>query len=81
MKKPPSKVAHNQPPTFFYVLAWLSKRTIKIPLMQDWVFKLGLKLRFQITLQLKIYWLCAYFPYMVRISNQIQTSQKICSKT
>jgi hypothetical protein len=26
MKKPPSKVAHNRPPTFFYVQAWLPKR-------------------------------------------------------
>ena len=26
MKKQPSKVAHNQPPTFFYVLVRLPKR-------------------------------------------------------
>ena len=26
MKKPPSKVAYNRPPTFFYVLARLPKR-------------------------------------------------------
>ena len=26
MKKPPSKVAHNQPATFFYVLARLHKQ-------------------------------------------------------
>ena len=26
MKKPPSKVAHNRPPIFFYVLARLPKR-------------------------------------------------------
>ena len=26
MKTPPSKVAHNRPPTFFCVLAWLPKR-------------------------------------------------------
>ena len=50
MKKTPSKVAHNQPPTFFFsILAWLPKRpkkqksrTPKSPLMQDWVFRLGI---------------------------------------
>ena len=50
MKKPPSKVAHNRPPHFFYVLAKLPQmaqkqksRTNKSPLMQDWVFRLGLR--------------------------------------
>ena len=50
MKKPPSKVAHNRPRPFFSVLARLPKRpknrnpvhTAKSPLMQDWVFRLGM---------------------------------------
>ena len=53
MKKTPSKVAHNWPPTFFYVLARLPKRPKnrnpvppKAPLMQDWVFRLGVLLCF-----------------------------------
>ena len=48
MKKTPSKVAHNRPPIFFYVLARLPKtaqeqksHTTKSPLMQEWVFRLG----------------------------------------
>ena len=48
MKKPPSKVAHNRPPTSFNVLVRLPKRPKnrnlvppKSPLMKDWVFRLG----------------------------------------
>ena len=48
MKKPPSKVAHNRPPTFFLCTgpaAQTAKKqkscTTKSPLMQDWVFRLG----------------------------------------
>ena len=47
MKKTPSKIAHNQPQTFFYVLARLPKRPRNrnpVPpkaQMQDWVFRLG----------------------------------------
>ena len=48
MKKPPSKVAHNRPPTFFFntgpaaQTAQKQKSLIpKSPLMQDWVFRLG----------------------------------------
>ena len=48
MKKPPSKVAHNQPSTFFFNTGPAAKtaqkqksRTPKSPLMQDWVFRLG----------------------------------------
>ena len=47
MKKPPSKVAHNQPPTFLCTgLAAQTaqkqlSRTTKSPLMHDWVFRLG----------------------------------------
>jgi hypothetical protein len=48
MKKPPSNVAHNRPPTFFIntgpiaQTAQKQKSCIpKSPLMQDWVFRLG----------------------------------------
>ena len=48
MKKPPSKFAHNQPPTFFLCTSPAAQtaqkqksRTTKSPLMQDWVFRLG----------------------------------------
>ena len=48
MKKPPSKVAHNQPPTFFFGTGPAAQtaqkhksRSPKSPLMQDWVFRLG----------------------------------------
>ena len=48
MKKPPSKVAHNRPRTFFFCTgpaAQTAKKqkshTTKSPLMQDWVFRLG----------------------------------------
>ena len=48
MKKLPSKVAHNRPPTFFFStgpaaqMAQKQKsRTPKSPLIQDWVFRLG----------------------------------------
>ena len=48
MKKIPSKVAHNQPPTFFLCTGPAAQTaqkqkssTSKIPLMQDWVFRLG----------------------------------------
>ena len=58
MKKPPSKVAHNRPPTFF--MYWPSyiagpvhiyscqtaqeqkSRTTKSTLMQGWVLRLGI---------------------------------------
>ena len=46
--KPPSKVAHNRPPTFFFSTGTAAQtaqkhksRTPKSPLMQDWVFRLG----------------------------------------
>ena len=44
MKKPPSKVAHNQPPTFFSFSNGQKQKscTPKIPLMQDWAFRLGI---------------------------------------
>jgi hypothetical protein len=49
VKKPPSKVAHNRPPTFFFSTVQAAQtaqkqksRTTKSPLMQDWVFRLGL---------------------------------------
>ena len=48
MKKPPSKAAHNRPPTFFLCNGPAAQtaqkqksRTTKSPLMQDWVFRLG----------------------------------------
>ena len=48
MKKTPSKVAHNRPPTFFSCTgpaAQMAQKqkscTTKSPLMQDWVFRLG----------------------------------------
>ena len=48
MKKPPLKVAHNRPPTFFLCTGLAAQtaqkqisRTTKSPLMQDWVFRLG----------------------------------------
>ena len=44
MKKLPSKVAHNWPPTFFYVLAQLPKwpkNSNPLTQKQDWVFRLG----------------------------------------
>ena len=50
MKKPPSKVAHNRPPTFFLCTGPAAQtaqkqksRTTKRPLMQDWIFRLGLE--------------------------------------
>ena len=49
MKKLPQKVAHNRPPTFFLCIGPAAQtaqkqksRTTKSPLMQDWVFRLGL---------------------------------------
>ena len=49
MKKPPSKVAHNRPRPFFFRTGLAAQtaqkqksRTTKNPLMQDWVFRLGL---------------------------------------
>ena len=46
MKKQPSKVAHNRPPTFFLCTGRAAQmaqkqksRTVKSPLMQDWVFR------------------------------------------
>ena len=53
MKKLPSKVAHDRPITIFYVLTSSpaaqtaqnqKSRTTKSPLMQDWVFGLGMRL-------------------------------------
>ena len=48
MKKLPSKVAHNRPPTFFFNTGPAAQtaqkqksRTPKSPLMQDWVVRLG----------------------------------------
>jgi hypothetical protein len=48
MKKLPSKVAHNRPPTFFFNTGPAAQtaqkqksRTPKSPLMQVWVFRLG----------------------------------------
>ena len=48
MKKLPSKVAHNRPPTFFFNTGPAAQtaqkqksRTPESPLMQDWVFRLG----------------------------------------
>ena len=48
MKKTPSEVAHNRPPTFFLFTVPAAQtaqkqksRTTKSPLMQDWVFRLG----------------------------------------
>ena len=45
MKKPPSKVAHNRPPTFFLCTGQAAKtaqkqksRNTKSPLMQDWAY-------------------------------------------
>ena len=47
MKKPPSKVAHNQPPMFCQAAQTAQKqksRTTKSPLkMQNWVFRLGIQ--------------------------------------
>ena len=52
MKKPPSKVAHNRPPTFFFNTSPAAQtakkqksRTPESPLMQDWVFRLGAPLK------------------------------------
>ena len=53
MKKTPSKVAHNRPPTFFLCTGLAAQtaqkqksRTTKSPLMQDWVFRLGVSTYF-----------------------------------
>ena len=53
MKKTPSKVAHNWPPTFFLCTGPAAQMTqkqkswaTKSPLMQDWVFRLGFYLIF-----------------------------------
>ena len=53
MKKPPSKVAHNQPGTFFFCTGLAAQTAqkqkysnTKSPLMQDWVFRLGGQLIF-----------------------------------
>ena len=50
MKKPLSKVAHNRPRPFFFITGLAAQtaqkqksRTSKSPLMQDWVFRLGLE--------------------------------------
>ena len=50
MKKTPSKVAHNRPRPFFFITGLAAQtaqkqnsRTTKRPLMQDWVFRLGLR--------------------------------------
>jgi hypothetical protein len=55
MKKLPSKVAHNRPPTFFFntgpaahTAQKQKSRTSKSPLMQDWVFRLGISPRTEI---------------------------------
>ena len=49
MKKTPSKVAHNRPKIIFFSTGLAAQmaqkqksRTTKSPLMQDWVFRLGL---------------------------------------
>ena len=48
-EKPPSKVGHNRPPTFFLCTGPAAQtvqkqisRTTKSPLMLDWVFRLGI---------------------------------------
>ena len=48
MKRPPSKVAHNRPRSFFFSTGLAAQTaqkqkssTTKSPLMQDWVFRLG----------------------------------------
>ena len=53
LKNPPSKVAHNWPPTFFLCTGPAAQtaqeqksRTTKSPLMQDWVFRLGVSTYF-----------------------------------
>ena len=50
MEKPPSKVAHNRPRTFFLRIGLAAQtaqkqksHTTKSPLIQDWVFRLGSK--------------------------------------
>ena len=52
MKKAPLKVAHNWPRTFFFSTGPAAQtaqkqksHTTKSPLMQDWVFRLGLRQR------------------------------------
>ena len=54
MKKLPSKVAHNQHPTFFLCTGPAAQTaqkqkscTTKSPLMQDWVFRLGFSLNIE----------------------------------
>ena len=51
MKNPPSKVAHIRPPTFLLCTGLAAQtaqkqksRTTLSPLMQDWVFRMGLVL-------------------------------------
>ena len=63
MKKTPSKVAHNRPPTFFFStgpaaqMAQKQKsRTPKNPLMQDWVFRLGLWISLKIKNSVFVKW-------------------------
>ena len=73
MKKPPSKVAHNRPPTFFLCTGPAAQtaqkqksRTTKSPLMQDWVFRLGLQqfsnkcngVQFLKREEMKVFWNC-----------------------
>ena len=52
MKKPPSKVAQNGPRTFFFSTGLAAQmvqkqksNTTQSPLMQDWVFRLGVQVK------------------------------------
>ena len=70
MKKPPSKVAQNQIRIFFSTGPAAQKaqkqksRTTKSPLMQDWVFRLGIILN----RSMLIVWTLKYV-YLLRLSK------------
>ena len=69
MKKMPSKVAYNRPPTFFLCTGLGAQtaqkqksRTTKNPLMQDWVFRLGFE------------------PYLIRTLFQLCVTARLLFK-
>ena len=62
IKKPPSKVAHNRPPTFFFSTGPAAQtaqkqksRTPKTPLMQDRILRLGLTTNFNFFLSFSFF--------------------------
>ena len=71
MMKMPSKVAHDRAPTFFLCTGPAAQtakkqksRTTKSPLIQDWVFRLGERLKpacVKMVLKIRIFF-AAFYP-------------------